>query len=97
MIFGIICFIVSLVGIHGFYNDIYILTYLSFLLCLFENIVGRLNGSSKTMMPFFISCLIGFLFTKKIWLGFSIGACFENVITFAGGFVFLLILNKNKK
>jgi len=101
MILGFVCFLLSLLGIYGFYNDIYILTYFAFIFSLFENILGRLNGSSKTLMPFIIFCIIGVFFTKNFWLGLSIGACFETIITFIGGIIlivyFNILIKKNKE
>lgn len=90
MILGIICFLLSILGIYGFFSEFYILTYIAFIFCLFENVSGRLNGSSKTIMPFLIACFIGVLFTKNLWLGMSIGACFENAVMFIGGLFLML-------
>lgn len=96
MILGIICFLFSILGVYGFYNDLYFLTYIAFVLCFLENLLGRFNGSSKTIMPFFIACIIGIIFTRDFWLGISIGSCFETIITFVGGIILLLFI-KNKK
>ena len=97
MIIGIVCFIFSILGIYGFYNDFYILTYIAFILCLIQNIIGRINGSSKTIMPFLISCILGIFVIKNFWLGLVIGACFENAIMFIGGLIVIFYLKNNKK
>lgn len=94
MLLGIICFIFACGGIYGFYNDVYILTYIGFGLCLFENVLGRIDGSSKTLQFFLISCLIGWIVVKDFWLGISIGACFENIISFVGGVIMIIIGSK---
>ena len=99
MILGIICFILSLLGIYGFYNELYILTYIAFGFCLFDNVLGRLFGTLKSMKIFFLACIIGFIIVKKFWLGIAIGVCFEEVISFIGGIIyigFMLILGKKK-
>ena len=92
MILGFICFVLSLLGIYGFYNDVYILTYIAFVFCLFENILGRLDGSLKTIIPFLLFCILGVIFTKDLWLGLSIGACFENSIFFVIGIFFMIFV-----
>lgn len=97
MILGIICFIFCCLGIYGFYNEIYLLTYIGFVLCLIENIIGRLNNSSKTIIPFLIGCIIGYLITKNFWLGIAIGACYENAIMFIGGTITLVAIFKSSK
>lgn len=96
MIFGIICFIVSIFGIIGYYNESFTITYIAFVLCLLENIFGKITGESKTMQFFIISCIIGWIATENFKLGIAIGACFENVIAFIGGIIMILLFSSNK-
>lgn len=96
MIFGIICFIVSIFGIIGYYNESFTITYIAFVLCLLENIFGKITGESKTMQFFIISCIIGWIATENFKLGITIGACFENVIAFIGGIIMILLFSSNK-
>ena len=95
MLLGIIVFMSSCIGIYGFYNDLYILTYISFILCLFENVLGRLTGASKSMSIFFVSCLIGWIIEEKFWIGIAVGGLFENVITFIGGCLLVAIIGSS--
>lgn len=95
MIFGIICFLVSIFGIIGYYNESFTITYIAFVLCLLENIFGRITGESKTMQFFIISCIIGWIATEDFKLGIAIGACFENVIAFIGGIIMILLFSNN--
>ena len=90
MVLGIICFLFACLGIYGFYNEIYLLTYLGLGLCLFENIIGIIEGTSKTIMPTIIAGIIGWIIIDNFWLGIALGICFENVIMFIGGCIMLL-------
>lgn len=94
MLLGSINFVFAIAGIFGFYNDLYILTYIGFGLCLIESILGRLEGTLKSMNTTIIAGIIGWLITKKFWLGIAIGVCFENVIMFIGGIIMIYITNK---
>lgn len=91
MLFGFICFVFAIVGIIGFYNDSYILTYIGFGFCFLENILGRITDNSKTMQFFWFGCLIGWIIVKDFWLGISIGACFEGAIAFIGGVIIIFL------
>ena len=90
MILGIICFIFACLGIYGFYNDIYILTYIGFGLSIFECILGKIEGTLKSMQTTIVSAIIGWIVTKNFWLGISIGVCFENAIMFIGGSIMMI-------
>lgn len=94
MLFGSICFVFAIAGIIGFYNDLYILTYIGLGLCLFESVLGRLEGTLKSMNTTIIAGILGWLITKNFWLGIAIGVCFENVIMFIGGIVMMYITSK---
>ena len=89
MVLGIICFIFAVAGIIGFYNDLYILTYIGFGLSIFECLLGRFEGTSKTMLTTVIAGIIGWIFVKDFWLGLAIGVCFENAIMFIGGCIMI--------
>lgn len=92
MIISLICLIFSLLGIYGYFNDLYILTYIGFIFVLFQEVFGKLSGQSKTMEFFLIACFIGCVITKKFLIGISIGACFENTIFTILGLIFMLYL-----
>lgn len=91
MVLGIISFIFACAGIYGFYNDIYILTYIGFGLSIFECILGKIEGTLKSMQTTIIASIIGWIVVGEFWLGVAIGVCFENVIMFIGGCLMIII------
>lgn len=91
MLLGIICFIFAVAGIIGFYNDLYILTYIGFVLVIFECLLGKFEGTLKSMQTTIIAGVIGWIVVGEFWLGVAIGVCFENVIMFIGGCLMIII------
>ena len=100
MIIGIICFIMSIAGIIGFYNEIYVLTYIALIFNILEVIVGVFTNQLKRILTFLLGGIIGWIITGKFWLGLAIGLCFENIILFASGIILMIITTiatKNKE
>ena len=91
MLLGIICFIFAIAGIVGFYNDLYILTYISFGLSIFECLLGKSEGTLKSIRTTIIAGVVGWIIVGEFWLGAAIGVCFENVIMFIGGCLMIII------
>lgn len=98
MVLGIIVFVFACCGIYGFYNNLYVLTYIGFVFVLFECILGRIEGTLKSMQTTIIAGIIGWIIVQDFWLGIAIGACFENVIMFIGGclMIFLFSISTSK-
>ena len=100
MIIGIICFIMSIAGIIGFYNEIYVLTYIALIFNILEVIVGVFTNQLKSILTFLLGGIIGWIITGKFLLGLAIGLCFENIILFASGIILMIITTiatKNKE
>ncbi len=94
MVLGIICFMFACAGIYGFYSGIYIFTYIGFALSLFECLLGKAEGTLKSMQTTIIAAIIGWIIVKDFWLGIAIGVCFENAIMFIGGCIMLYFANR---
>ena len=101
MIIGLIVFIFSCVGIYGYFNEIFILTYIVTILCVIEEFIGIGSEQQKGFFAIPLSIMFGIgakVAGKSFLLSSSIFMCFENVITFIFGVVlFVIIGNKMNK
>lgn len=102
MIIGIIVFILSSLGIYGFFIGNYTFTTIALIAIIIEYILGFLTGQSKGFgVTFWLSIIIGIILSNNmglsIWACISVCLCFENVILFPIGLIMLVIFSKKLK
>ena len=100
MILGIIVFILSSLGIYGFFNDISTLLYIALAAVLFEYLLGYFSGQLKNLggMWFAIICALGMITAGYNWLiAISLCLCFENIISFILGLILMFIVSRKIK
>ena len=94
MIIAIIGFIFAMVGIYGYYNDLYLLLYVGGLVTIIEYGIGLYTKELKGLTSPIIFAIIGIICVKKIILGFFLGICFENIITGILSVILILVTGK---
>ena len=97
MIVGIIGFILAILGILGYYNDILVLLYIGGIFTIVESIFGFITGQSRGFFPEILFGIIGMIFVKPLLQGFMFGLCIENVVMFIFGSILMVIAYKKGK
>jgi hypothetical protein len=84
MILGIICTIVSIVGLCGLFVGNTILVIIGGVAGIIETLVGIISGEQKSLVTSILAIIIGIIYAifsgTALWLGVFIGLCFESVI-----------------
>lgn len=95
MILGIIVFILSSLGIYGFFtNNLYFL-HIALVAIILEYLIGYFSGQLKKLMPpYFTLIAIFYMICAGFnWLiAISVCLCFENVILFILGIIMMIIV-----
>lgn len=101
MLINLICTLLSVLGIYGFYSDNYIFLIIGSIAVIFETIIGLITGELKGLFIEIIASIIGIFFTKNILVGIGVGLCYESIImSICGWFMVLInmiIIKKTKK
>ena len=94
MIIGIIGFILSSLGIYGFYSEHFILMYIGMIATISEHIIGIITKQARNngVLGWVLAISIFLMLRGMNWLvAISICLCFENVIMFALGSIMMII------
>ena len=97
MIIGIICWILSLVGIYGFYNGLVYLTIIGMVATIIENIIGYFTGENRSFNLIWLPIIIGVILSfygNNLLTSIAVCFCFENAIMFSLGLIVVLFLGK---
>lgn len=97
MILGIICFILSIIGLICYNTGITIMIYIAGATIIIEVIVGVITGQSKSIISPLFFGIIGAFIVKPAIDGFFIGLCIENIILFILGIIILITGSKTLK
>lgn len=79
---------IAIVGTFGYYQEIYVLTYIA-------GVVMALGLPIKGFTKV-IGALIGWSIVGDFWLGVSIGMCIEEIIATIGGLVIIKLFQRKK-
>lgn len=79
---------IAVVGIFGYYQEIYVLTYMA-------GVIMALGIPVKGFTKI-IGAVIGWLVVEDFWLGASIGMCVEEIISTIGGLIIIKLLNSKR-
>lgn len=101
MIVGAIATIAGIVGIFGFYFGAVFLTAIGAVANIIETIVGLHTGELHSLFTFIAAVVIGFFVAlfihMPVWVGISLGLCFESTImALASGALMLAMRGKAK-
>ena len=96
MIIGTITWILSLIGIYGFFNGLLYLTIIGMIATIIEFIIGFITGKSKSLFPWFslIIAFILYLNGNNFFNSLAITLCFINAIGFLFGLIFIIFAGK---
>lgn len=100
MIVAVIVFIFCVLGIYGYYDGNFLLTYIGAMLWIIQEFIGISTSQQKGCTTTIISMLIGIALTiagNNFFQSISVCLCFENVICFVGGLIFMLIMSLSLK
>lgn len=79
---------IAVVGTFGYYQEIYLLTYIA-------GVVMALGIPIKGFTKV-IGAIIGWLIVEDFWLGISIGMCIEEIISTIGGLIIIKLFQRKK-
>jgi|BioPla2DNA2_1021312.scaffolds.fasta_scaffold78753_1 hypothetical protein len=95
MLLGIICTILGVLGVYGFFSANLILVIIGGIASIIENLLGVISGQQKSLMTPILAIIIGAIYASSagipVWIGVFIGLCFESAIMGILGFVGLLV------
>lgn len=95
MILGIIVFILSSLGIYGFFTNNLFFLYIALVAIILEYLIGYFSAQLKSLAPIWLTFIVAFgmICAGFNWLiAISICLCFENVILFILGIIMMIII-----
>jgi len=96
MVLGIICTVLGILGVFGFFSGNLTFIFIGGISGLVENIIGISSGQQKSLMTAIIAVIIGIIYSSSIglpfWIGVLIGLCFESAIIGVLGWISLAFM-----